>query len=140
MTTRLKVKEVCPLHRRRDCCGRSEFHRYAQVKKQGHGIWQSVRAGVWRAADGREKCSKAELRRRKDSLLRQGKTCEACHEPFTDYRDVDLAHWQAKGAGGAFHNDAMSNLTLLHSRANMECGSMDLQTYLDTKWKPEHCL
>ena len=138
----LKPKDGCPLHNgRRDCCGRSEFVRYAQVKKQGHGIWKPTGAtGILRSDDGREKCSKAVLRWRKDSLLRQGIVCEACHEPFTDYRDVELSHRVGKGLGGSTHNDAYTNLTLLHARANREQGSLDLETYLAKKWKPEHCL
>ena len=136
---KLARKARCPIHGRRDCCGRSEFHRYAQVKKQGHGIWQPVRSGLWRAADGRERCSKAELRRRKDCLLRQGVKCAACGEGFSDYRDVELAHRISKGAGGGNHNDAMPNLTLLHVGANRAQGSLPLDLYLREYWKPSDC-
>ncbi len=135
----LRPKELCPLHRRRDCCGRAEVHRYAQVKKQRHGIWVPVRSGLWRAADGREKASPRELRRRKDKMLRDGVPCAACGEIFLDYRDAELAHREGKGMGSGSRNDALSNLILLHARANADQGSMDLETYLAEKWKPEIC-
>jgi len=137
---KLKANQPCPLHRgSKVCCGRSKTDR-TKVRKQGHGIWQFVRSGLWRAPDGREKCSTAELRRRKDQILRQGVKCQACGEGFQDYRDVELAHRQAKGLGGAFHDSRLSNLTLLHARANRECGSLDIQDYIANRWKPEHCL
>jgi hypothetical protein len=136
---KLKPKQLCPLHRRRDCCGRAEFVPYAQVKKPGHGIWQPVSSGLWRAPDGREKASKAVLRRRKDSLLRQGVPCAACGNKFSDYREVELAHRVSCGAGGYKRNDAMSNLTLMCAAANRDQGSMDLEIYLATKYKPEIC-
>lgn len=137
---KLKANQPCPLHRgSKVCCGRSEAAR-TRIQKRGHGIWQFVRSGLWRAPDGRERCSAAELRRRKDGLLRQGVRCAACGEGFADYRDVELAHLSGKGMSGAFHNDSLANLTLMHQRANREQGSMDLQSYLRDKWKPEHCL
>ena len=129
---KLKTKELCPLHRRRDCCGRAEFVRYAQVKKQGHGIWQPVSSGLWRAPDGREKASKAVLRRRKDAFLRQGVPCAACGVNFIDYRDVELAHRIQCGAGGFKRDDSVGNLTLLHVSTNRDQGSRNLDEYMDS--------
>jgi hypothetical protein len=52
-----------PLRRRRD---------------QKKGTWTLIRPGLWRAEDGREKCTPAELKYRKDKLLRDGTVCAAC--------------------------------------------------------------
>lgn len=138
---KLAPKAKCPIHNgRRDCCGRAEVHRYAQVKKSGHGIWEPIGPGRWRATDGsgRERFSKAAIRRRKDSLLRAGTLCAACGEKFSDYRDVELAHIHGKGLGGAFRDDGDRNTTLMHMKANRIQGGMDLAAYLKI-WKPEHC-
>lgn len=135
----LRPKELCPLHRRRDCCGRAEFARYMQVKKPRHGIWVPVRSGLWRAADGREKRSPRELRRLKDDYLRKGIPCAACGQGFSDYRDAELAHRHGKGSGGAFRDDSPKNTTLLHAAANRAQGSMALDVYLKDHWKESHC-
>lgn len=135
----LPAKKRCPLHGRTDCCGRSEAPRYKQVKKQSRGIWKRIGGGRWKAADGREKWSPAALRKHKEFLVKTRRDpCAACGEPFTDYRDIELSHVHGKGIGGAFRDD--SKTVLMHARANREQGSMDLETYLKTKWKPEHCL
>jgi 5-methylcytosine-specific restriction endonuclease McrA len=104
-----------------------------------HGIWQFIRPGLWRAPDGREKCSASELRRRKNRLLNENPVCTACGRTFDDYRDVELSHKVSKGLGGSKHDDRILNLTLLHRNANRDQGSQDLETYLKEKWKPEIC-
>lgn len=139
MASRLKSKELCPLHRRRDCCGRAEFSRYAQPKHASRGIWSPIGHGVMRAPDGREKCSPSALRRRKDELIRRDPTCIACGQQFSDYSEIELAHKESKGNGGFKRNDAAENLALMHKGANRAQGSMDLVTYMTTAWKPEHC-
>lgn len=137
MLGKLRAKELCPLHRRRDCCGRAEFNRYSQPKKKGQ--WHPIRAGLWRSDDGREKCSPAELRRRKGDLIRKYPVCRACGLTFTDYDEIELAHIESKGMGGFKRDDSMGNLTLLHKAANRDQGSMELNVYLDTKWTPKIC-
>lgn len=135
---KLAAKARCPIHKgRTDCCGRSELPKRPDPRKKG--IWTMVRSGLWRAPDGREKCSLGELRKRKNALLRQCEPCAACGALFGDYRDVELSHRIAKGLGGSKHDDRASNLTLLHRGANRAQGSMDLETYLAEKWRPEHC-
>lgn len=138
---KLKAKERCPIHGRRDCCGRSEFNRYAQPMHAAQGIWQPTGArGVSRSADGREKCTKAILRRRKDSMLRRGEPCHACGEKFTDYSDVELSHLESKGIGGGRHNDAQVNLVLLHTVTNREQGSLSWDQYvISLDGKPFPC-
>jgi len=134
---KLAAKAICPLHGRRDCCGRTADITRPTVRKKG--IWTFVRTGVWKASDGRERCSTAEKRRRKDILLKENPTCAACGERFTDYRQVELAHRKSKGIGGGKIDDSWRNLTLLHFGANRAQGSMDLEVYLRDFWKPEHC-
>lgn len=125
---KLKAKQLCPLHRRRDCCGRSEFVRYAQPQ---HEIkYRFVAPGVKLYPDGREVCSKAVLRRRKDSLIRTGQGCIACERPFTEYDEVELAHKESKGIGAVKRRDNWDNICLMHRDENREQGSRDLETYL----------
>jgi 5-methylcytosine-specific restriction endonuclease McrA len=75
----------------------------------------------------------------KDEKLRRDPTCQACGEKFEDYRNVELSHVRSKGAGGAFRDDSPGNTVLMHAAANRDQGSMDLETYLRTKWKIEIC-
>lgn len=132
----LKPKELCPIHRRRDCCGRSEVHRYRESKKPNYKL---VAPGVRVYDDGHTERSPAALKLLKDRMLMEGHTCEACDDVFSDYADVELAHRKSKGINGWKRDDSVNNLCLLHVGANRACGSMDLETYLATKWKPEHC-
>jgi 5-methylcytosine-specific restriction endonuclease McrA len=125
---KLRLQEVCPLHLRRDCCGRARMIR--RPPRARKGIWVEVRYGLWRAADGREKCSPAELRWRKNQLIRTSPFCAACGEKFIDYGEIELAHRLSKGIGGGRHNDAMPNLALMHRDENREQGSRSLDAYL----------
>jgi 5-methylcytosine-specific restriction endonuclease McrA len=127
---KLKPKEICPLHRRRDCCGRAEFNRYAQPRHARKGIWIPVRPGLWRSEDGREKCSPRELRRRKDSLIQKNPVCEVCGRHFVDYDEIELGHRESKGIGGSRRNDALTNLCLLHMSSNRAMGSMSVADYI----------
>lgn len=83
-----------------------------------------------RYPDGREVCSPAELRRRKNLLLHLGAKCAVCKCAFTDYSEVELGHRESKGLGGAKRDDRMENLCLLHVEANRDMGSMSLDDYL----------
>jgi hypothetical protein len=125
----LRKNELCMLHKRRDCCGRAESVRYK--KPQNRSI-----NGVTKYPDGREKCSLAVLRARKNILLnRPHPVCAACGEEFTDYRDVELAHKESKGLGGSKHDDRWPNLCLMHKSENREQGSRSLADYL--AWRIE---
>lgn len=121
---RLKKNQVCPLHRRRDCCGRAEFVRYPQAKKL-----PSIN-GVIKYPDGREKCSPAALRRRKDALMQKNPHCLVCGKEFTDYSQVDLAHRESKGLGGSRRDDRWENIYLMCRSGNRQQGSRDLEEYL----------
>lgn len=101
--------------------------------------WRYVGPGVRQYPDGRIVKTPAALKRRKDYLLKIGTRCAACGEVFDDYREVELAHIECKGNGGFKRNDADSNTTLLHKSANRAQGSLDLETYMASYWKPEHC-
>lgn len=130
MNRLMRPKERCPLHGRRDCCGRSEYVRYAQPRHASERTWVKVRPGLFRSTDGREKCSKAEMKRRKDRMLRENPICGACGEGFKDYYDVELSHRESKGIGGARRDDSLPNLYLMHTRGNRAQGSRDLEEYL----------
>lgn len=128
---KLKAKQMCPLHRRRDCCGRSEFNRYRQPTHEKKGIWTRVVDGVMRAPDGREKCSPRELRRRKAWFIRNQPTCVACNRGFSVYDEIELAHKSGKGIGSGKRDDSWANLAgLMHADENREQGSRPLETYL----------
>lgn len=127
---KLKAKERCPLHGRRDCCGRAEFVRYAQPKHVSERTWVKIAPGIYRVADGRERCSTSVLKRRKDTMLRNNPVCGACGEGFKDYYDVELAHRESKGIGGSRRDDSLKNLYLMHIRGNRAQGSRDLEEYL----------
>src|ERR1035441_4916737 len=127
---KLRLQEVCPLHRRRDCCGRLRFPRYGRQRQARNGIWTPVHRGLWRSEDGREKCSPTELRWRKNQLIRTNPFCATCGEQFTDYDEIELAHRQSKGIGGGRHNDAMKNLVLMPLEETREQGSRSLDDYL----------
>lgn len=131
---KLKPKELCPLHRRRDCCGRSEAHRYIRVK---HSKWVQVRPGVRKIPDAtvpggwRWLLSAGERRKvilRK--LQENGGVCGICDEPIQDMSDVVPDHKRPKGMGGARADDGENgaNLQPAHSRCNMEKGSQRTQT------------
>ena len=128
----------CPLHPRQEecpCFVRKSPRRLRQAKIG----WTQVRIGVQRAPDGREKCSKAELQRRKYLLLETHPYCEACGKKFEFLWEAELSHRTGKGIGGGQEDSRITNLVLLCRATNRDQGSMDLDLYLKTKWKPEIC-
>lgn len=126
-----------PAHRgRTDCCGRSERPARGPVSQPK---WKSAGPGIRLYPDGHIEMTPAALRRRKNWLLQQGAVCEACKEPFDDYREVELGHREPKGMNGWKRNDSGLNTCLLHKSANRDQGSMPLDLYLANKWKPEIC-
>jgi hypothetical protein len=113
----------CPIHGGYYCCGRER-----PVGNYGS-------SGVTVLEDGREKCTPAELRRRKDKLLKGDPVCAACGQVFEDYRYVELAHKESKGMNGHKVDDRWGNLCLMHRNENHEQGSRSLTDYL--KWRME---
>jgi len=122
MNSHLRRSELCPIHHSFFCCGR---------EKQRH-FKQKISGPVIRVIDDhhprgyREICSKQELRRRKHELIAKGEHCIYCPEPFTDYRQIVLAHKEPKGMGGANHDDHRDNLALAHDICNLRNGSKRL--------------
>lgn len=127
MNSRLKAGKVCPLHRRRDCCGRGPVK--PRISKHPQ------RFGVTYMADGREVCTPAKLRERKDRLIQDHPMCAGCGERFTDYSEIELAHKVSKGANGGKRDDRWPNLCLMHKSENREQGSRTLDQYL--AWRRE---
>jgi hypothetical protein len=127
MRNQLRANERCSIHGGYYCCGRER------------PVTESyARSGVTKLPDGREKCSPAEIHRRKNVLLKKDPVCAACGQLFDDYRDVELAHVKAKGLGGGKHDDRWENLVLMHRDENREQGSRSLNDYL--RWRIEKCL
>ena len=116
----------CPIHGGYFCCGR---------ERPAYKPGQYAKNGVTQLPDGREICSPAEKRRRKDKLLKSDPVCAACGKVFDDYRDVELAHINSKGMNGWKTDDSWSNLCLMHRDENREQGSRPLLDYL--RWRIE---
>lgn len=131
---KLRANERCPLHGRRDCCGRT-----ATAKAKHELKYQQIAPGVRLYPGKREVCSLAVLRRRKHQMLASHPVCEACGEKFENYSQVELGHRVQKGMGGSKRRDNQDNLILLHYGANREQGSMDFDYYMNNCYHPEHC-
>lgn len=116
MNSKLRKGERCPIHKSYFCCGRERAKR-----KQLESVIRVMDDTHPRGY--REECSEAELRRRKDALIVKGEGCLYCSKPFEDYRQVELAHKQSKGMGGAKHDDHRDNLGLAHRWCNRANGS-----------------
>lgn len=127
LSVRLRKNERCPLHGRRDCCGRGGINIQSRRESRKYII---VEPGVKRYPDGRERCNEAALKRRKHELLRTHPVCYACGEQFSDYREVELAHIESKGMNSWKRNDAKENLVLLCAETNADCGSRNLDEYM----------
>jgi hypothetical protein len=122
----LRKGEFCPLHKSYFCCGRAK----PTKKQKAKGL--TVQPGVRRIDDEfhprgyRERCSVAELRRRKHKLMAAAElTCFYCGGDLrqSDYREIALCHKEPKGMGGARHDDHFDNLVLAHASCNLENGS-----------------
>jgi hypothetical protein len=133
----LRGRQLCPIHKRRTCCGRDEENERAPRKQPKY--WYRG-PGVKEFPDGHIERSPSALKRVKDQLLATGTRCAACGNEFADYRDAELAHRKSKGMNGWKRDDSLPNLTLLHVTANRDQGSMDLDIYLATKWKLGVCM
>lgn len=124
---RLKGNQLCPLHRRRDCCGRAEFARYIKPK---HTKWETIRPGWRRIKDAtnprgyRYKLSPAEMRKVIDrKIAEQNHFCGICGLALTDYTDVVPDHKEPRGLGGATRDDHPENIQAAHSACNLKKGS-----------------
>ncbi len=120
-SSRLRKGERCPLHNSFYCCGRSKPKPRKQSFRQTGPVIRVMDNSHPRGY--REECSAAELRRRKNELIRQSVSCLYCTEPFTDYRQVELAHRNSKGMGGFKRDDHRDNLGLAHRWCNRKNGS-----------------
>ena len=126
MSRKLGRKERCPIHRRLDCCGRAPAPAFRALEHKG----QTRRGGVITFADGRERCTPAEKRRRKNKMLAARPICDACGERFTEYDEADLGHNKSKGLNGSKVDDSWGNIFLIHRAGNSAQGSRSLEAYL----------
>lgn len=130
MTVRSKLRpgEICPLHRSKRCvCHGTEEIR--KVKSRGYEIRND---GTRVFPDGREWCTPAVLKKRKDFLIKQDPTCKFCGETFNEYDQIELCHKRSKKIGGSAHDDRWENIFLGHKSANRNQGSMPLEVYLES--------
>lgn len=134
MKNSLRSNQLCPVHRSYYCCGRARTERLEKKLERGRRPsalkgWIQVGEGLWRIEDQfhprgyREKRSADQLRRIKNQLLLAGAKCLYCASPWTDYRDVEVAHKEPKGMGGARRDDHPDNLGLAHRACNWKNGS-----------------
>lgn len=123
---KLKPKERCPLHGRRDCCGRAEVHRYVRIK---HSKWQQVRPGVRRFWDEnlgkwRYRLSPGEMRKLvAKKCHEQNGICPICDLPMEDFREVGPDHIEIRKSGGAWRDDSEKNVRAAHNVCNVARGS-----------------
>ena len=101
------------------------------TSKRQSRAYEMVAPGVRRFPDGREVCSPAALKLRKDQKLRTNPRCIFCCQQFTDYREVDLCHVESKGMNGWRRDDRMMNLELGHRSSNIDCGSRSIGEYMN---------
>jgi|HubBroStandDraft_1064217.scaffolds.fasta_scaffold624231_2 hypothetical protein len=101
--------------------------------------WKEIGPGIRQYPDGHIERTPAAMRRFKEHRLSKGDPCFACHEAFTDCREIEVSHVESKGMNGWKRNDADANLVLMHRGANRAQGSMPLDVYLREHWKIEHC-
>src|ERR1039458_7320919 len=94
---KLKPNQRCPIHGRRDCCGREGVPERAPAKRP---LYRTIGVGIHLYPDGHVERSKGALVAHKNYLLRTGHTCAACGQPFDDYCDAELSHRVSKGMGG----------------------------------------
>lgn len=125
---KLRKNEMCPIHKRRTCCGRTPT---ATDKKRG-SIYQ-VAPGVRRIPDSTHPRGYRELRspaaRRgmlNQKIVAQNRLCGICGEPFETYQEIELDHIEPKGMGSARRDDSWENTQATHKFCNREKGSRRL--------------
>ena len=115
--SRLRTGERCPIHGGYYCCGRE---RKSNQAKRYSGPVQKL-------PDGREKCSKSEMRRRLPILLhKQGGMCGICLKPIEDFREAVIDHILPRGMGGGSRDDSWKNIQAAHGICNLQKGSRRL--------------
>lgn len=126
---KLKRNERCPIHRRRDCCGRAEIFTYV---RKAHTKWEQVRPGVRRIRDEhadhpdgyRYKLSPAEMKKvLNQKIAKQSGQCAECGITFSDYSQVEPDHIKPKGMQGGRADDRESNIRALCHNCNFSKGS-----------------
>src|SRR5215472_6655177 len=107
---RLRINELCPIHRSLSCCGRELLPKP-----------KLVRLGVQRVDDAhhprgyRELRSPTEMRKLLNRKIRQQTgICAICHEEFTHYNDIVPDHKNPKGMGGSWSDDHPDNIQAVH--------------------------
>jgi hypothetical protein len=116
MNNRLRKREKCPVHPKNpyfcECHGpkKQKFRRQTEIKGPVTRINMPEHPRGYI-----EVCSESELRRRKHEKIREQKSLCACgcQQEFTDYRDAELDHIDAKKMGGGFRDEHRDNLRVL---------------------------
>jgi len=126
---KLKRNQVCPIHRRRDCCGRAELENRRQSSRSK---WETVRPGVRRIRDEharhpdgyRYRLSKSEMTKVLiKKVQEQFGWCSICQTMLEDMQDVVPDHKDPRGMGGAWRDDRPENIGAAHELCNSKKGS-----------------
>ena len=114
----LRPRQSCPIHGKKNCCGRESIPRQRSSK------YTYIEPGVRLTADQRQLRSGAAMRRLVDQKIREQQgLCGICGKELTDYRDVVGAHKQSKKMGGWARDDSPFNVVASHVHCNLEAGS-----------------
>lgn len=120
---KLRRNEICPLHGRRDCCGREsivERRKPRNVTK--HGV--TTIPDEHHPRGYRERRSPAAMRELlAKKVAWQNGLCGICLKPMDDYREIVPDHIEPRGMGGARRDDHPDNIQAAHSQCNLEKGS-----------------
>jgi len=119
---KLRLNEICPIHRSRFCCGREQ-------RPRNRKLWAPVRRieDPHHPRGYREIRSPAELRKILNrKIVEQDTKCGICRRRFTDYDEIVPDHIQPKGLGGGRRDDHPDNIQAVHRRCNLKKGSKHL--------------
>lgn len=130
---KLKANQLCPVHGRRNCCGRNDGSGPAPTLSSTSVMrrkYESFEPGVSRIPDEhhprgyRERRSRSAMRRLLDKkITAQHRICPLCEKPMDDYREIAPDHIEPRGMGGSRRDDHPDNIQATHSLCNLEKGS-----------------
>lgn len=127
---KLATSKLCPLHHRRDCCGRKSLKSETSIPNGGRREYVSFEPGVTRIPDEhhprgyREHRSPSAMRRLLERKIKeQHRLCGICGKEFDDARDIVPDHREPRGLGGARRDDHPENIQATHSLCNLAKGS-----------------
>lgn len=127
---KLKTNERCPIHGRRNCCGRADRlktilpnpRKFASFEPGVHRIDDPVHPRGYR-----ERRSRSAMRRLLNKkIVEQNRICPLCQREFYDYQDIVPDHIEPRGMNAARRDDHPDNIQAAHRLCNLEKGSKRL--------------